>query len=91
MIFMLGVDFFLLSSPSLPSHLSKAIIHDLFDVMDHAVQQPLDIYFDFAPEGKTVQALLSPEVGKNRFGYGEPLRVNLLSLVGIYLGGHSLG
>ena len=58
--------------------------------MDHAVQQPLDIYFDFPPEGKTVQALLGSDIGKNRFGYGEPLRVNLSSLLGVDLGGHSL-
>jgi hypothetical protein len=54
-------------------------MHDLFDVMNHTVQQPLDIYFDFSPEGKTVQALLSPDIGKNRLGYGEPLWVNLSS------------
>ena len=66
------------------------MIFDLFDVMNHAVQQPLDIHFDFAPEGKTIQTFLSPDIGKNWFDYGEPLRVNLSSCLGVDLGGHSL-
>ncbi len=66
------------------------MILDLFDVMNHAVQQPLDIHFDFSPKGKTVQAFLGSDIGKNRFGYSEPLRVNLSSYLGVDLGGHSL-
>ena len=71
--------------------LGEAIIRDLFYVVDHAIQEPLDIYFDFSPERKSVQALLSSDVGKNGFGRGETLRINLAPQFAINLAGHSLG
>ncbi len=91
MIFTLGLIVPFQSSPSRFSHLGKALVHNLFDVVNRAIQSPLDIYLDLPPEGKTVQALVSPDIGKNRFGSRKPLRVNLASLFGIDLGGHSLG
>jgi hypothetical protein len=43
------------------------------------------------PERKSVKALLSSDVGKDGFGHGEPLRVDLSTQFTINLGGHSLG
>ena len=71
--------------------LGEAIIRDLFYVVYHAVQEPLDIYFDFSPKSKPVKALLSSDVGKDGFGHGEPLWVNLPPPFTINLAGHSLG
>jgi hypothetical protein len=34
--------------------LGEAVICDLLYIVNHAVQEPLDIYFDFPPERKTV-------------------------------------
>jgi hypothetical protein len=71
--------------------LGEAIICDLLYIVNHAIQEPLDIYFGFSPEGKPVQALLGSDVGKDGFGHGETLRIDLAPQFTINLAGHSLG
>jgi hypothetical protein len=71
--------------------LGEAIIGDLLYIVNHAVQEPLDIYFDFFSEGKPVQALVSSDVGKDRFGHREALRVNLAPQFTVNLAGHPPG
>jgi hypothetical protein len=39
------------------------------NIVNHAIQEPLDIYFDLSPESKPVQSLVGSEVGKDRFGH----------------------
>jgi hypothetical protein len=69
----------------------KDIVADLFDMVNHALQEPLDIYFGFAPEGKSVQALLGSEVGQDWFRHGETLREDLSPPFTGNLAGHPLG
>jgi hypothetical protein len=71
--------------------LIKAIVGDLFDVVHHAIQQPLDIYFGFSSESKAIQALVGSDVGKDRFGHGKPLWINLSPQFTVDLTGHSPG
>ena len=71
--------------------LSEAIICDLLYIVNHAAQEPLDINLDLSPERKSVQALLSSDVGKDGLGHGEPLRVDLSPQFTINLAGHPLG
>ena len=59
--------------------------------MNHAIEQPLDIYFDLAPQSKTIQALMCPDVGKDGLSYGYSARIDLASHLSIDLAGHSLG
>jgi hypothetical protein len=66
-------------------------VGDLFDVVYHAIQQPLDIDFYFSSEGISVQALVGSDVGKDGFGHCEALRVNLSPPFTINLAGHFLG
>ena len=56
--------------------LGGAIICNLLYIVNHAVQKPLDINLDLSPEGKSVKALLSSDVGKDGFGHGETLRID---------------
>ncbi len=71
--------------------LCKPIIEDLFHVVNHAIQQPLDIDLGFSPEGESVQSLVSLDIGKNRFDKSQPLRIYLLPPLAINLGNHLLG
>jgi hypothetical protein len=50
---------------------------NLFDIMDHTVQQPLHVHFDLAPPRKTISALLGPDIAKDWFHHGEPLSIDL--------------
>ena len=89
--FLLEVHFFVRSHLPPYFRLAEAVICDLLYIVNHAVQKPLDIYFDFSPERKSVKALLSSDVGKDGFSHGEALRVNLAPQFAINLAGHSLG
>ena len=90
-------QFFLEIYLSFKSHLppyfrlGEAVVGDLFDMVNHALQEPLDIYFDFSPEGKPVQVLMGSEVGKDGFGHREALRVDLSPPFTINLAGYPLG
>ena len=46
-------------------HLGKAVVCDLPYIMNHAIEQPLDIYFDLAPQSKAIHPLVCPDVGKD--------------------------
>ena len=59
--------------------------------MNHAIEQPLDIYFDLTPQGKMIQPFMSPDVSKDRFGDGYAPRIDLATLLSINLAGHSSG
>ena len=59
--------------------------------MNHAIEHPLDIYFDLTSESKTIQTLVCPDVGKDRLSYGYSARIDLASLLSINLAGHSPG
>jgi hypothetical protein len=48
------------------SNLCKAVIGNLFYVVYHAIQQPLDINFYLAPQAKLVHSFVLPYVGKYR-------------------------
>jgi hypothetical protein len=69
--------------PHLPSvfPVCHAIVQDLLYVMDQAVHQPLDIYFDLSPQSEPVQALVNPDIGKNRLSDGQSLGVDFASLL----------
>ena len=50
-------------------------MQDLFDVVNQAVESPLDVNLVTSAQGKTVQIFLSPYVAENRFHYLHPLTV----------------
>jgi hypothetical protein len=81
--------------PHLPSvfPVCHAIVQDLLYVMDQAVHQPLDIYFDLSPQSEAVQALVNPDVGKKGLSDGQSLRVYPASFFGVdflhHLGGEA--
>ena len=78
--------------PPLPrTHLCKAVVCDFPYVVNHTIEQPLDIYFDLAPQSKPIQTLVCPDVGKDGFSYGYSARIDLASLLSIHLAGHSPG
>jgi hypothetical protein len=59
--------------------------------LNHAIEQPLDISFDLAPQSKTIQALMCPDVGKDGLSYGYSPGIYLSPHLGINLSGHSPG
>ena len=67
------------SPPSNP--LCHGKVHDLFDIVHHAIKHPLDVNFDFASERKTIQALLGFNIGENRLHNGKALRIYFAPLV----------
>ena len=73
------------------AHLGIAVVGDLPYVVNHAVEQPLDIYFDLAPQSKAIEAFVRSDVGKDRLGYGYSSRVDPASLLRINLAGHPPG
>jgi hypothetical protein len=42
-------------------------MNSLFDIMDHTVEHPLNVYFDLSPHGKVIQALLGSNIPKDWF------------------------
>ena len=56
--------------PAPPAHLGNAVDDDFAYVMNHAIEHPLDINSDLAPQSKTLQAFVWPDVGKDRLSYG---------------------
>ena len=64
---------------------------DLFDVVHQAIQEPLDIHFHLSSEGKAIQALVGPDIGKNWLSHREALWVDLSPQVAINLAGHPPG
>jgi hypothetical protein len=52
-------------------------MNNLFEIMDHTVQYPLNVYFDLSPHGKVIQALLGSNIPKDGFHDGEPLAIDL--------------
>ena len=70
-------------------YLCNTLIDDLFYVVNHAIEQALDIYLDLASQSKTTQAFVCPDVGKDRLSDGYAPRIDLSPLLGINLAGHS--
>jgi hypothetical protein len=59
--------------------------------MDKAEHQPLDVYFDFAPQSEPVQALVNPDIGKNRLSNSQSLRVDFTDLPPVVVPSFKLG
>lgn len=89
--FLLEVHFPVRSHLPLYFRLGEAIICDLLYIVNHAVQEPLDIDFDFSSEGKSVQALVGSDIGKYGFGRSEALRIDLSPQFTINFAGHPPG
>ena len=66
--------------------LGKSIVGDLLYVVNHAIEQPLDIDFVFSSQRKSVQALVRPDIAKDGLGHPDTLRVDLAPLGGVNLG-----
>ena len=71
------------------AHLGKAVVCDFAYIVNHTIEQPLDIYFDLAPQSKAIQAFVCPDVGKDGLSYGYSARIDLASNLSIYLSSHS--
>ncbi len=80
---MLGI---LGSEPS-PS-LCKTESQDLSYIVNHAVQDPLDIDLDSSSKRKSIQALPVLDIRKNRLGDCDSLVINIPSPLRVYLLGH---
>ena len=80
--------FFLRSRPHL-APLGEAVVYYFAYIVNYAIEQPLDVYFNLASQGKAIQALVCPDVGKDRFGYGNAPRIDLSPLLSINLASHS--
>ena len=72
-------------------HLGKAVVSDFPYIVNYAIEQPLDIYLDLSPQSKAIQALVCPDVSKDRLSYGNAPRIDLSPLLCINLAGHSPG
>ncbi len=70
---------------------SKAIIRYLPDVVYHAVQEPLDVHLDLAPQGEPVKAFMSTDVCEHRLYYGHPQWVDPATLFTLNFFYHELG
>ena len=68
--------------------LGKSIVGDLLYVMNHAVEQPLDVHFGFSSQRKSVQALVRPDIAKDGLRHPDTLRVDLTPLGGVNLRHH---
>jgi hypothetical protein len=66
------------------------IMDNLFDIMDHTVEHPLNVHFDLAPQRKTIESLLRPNIPKDRLHNGEPLAIDRSGFWRVYLGDHLL-
>ncbi len=63
-------------------------MQDLSYVVNHTVQDPLDIDLDSSPKRKSVQALPVLDIRKNRLGDCDPLAIDIPSPLRVYLLGH---
>ena len=59
--------------------------------MYHAVQQPLYVYLDLAPQGEPVKPFMGSDICEYRLHYGHPLRINPSTLCTLDLLYHDLG
>jgi hypothetical protein len=64
------------------------IMDDLFDIMHHTVEHPLNVHFDLSSQCKTISALLRPNVPKDWFHHGEPLAIDRSGFGRVYLRDH---
>ena len=71
--------------------LCKPIIEDLFHVVNHTIQQPLDIDLGFSSQGESIQSLVRLDIGKNGFDESQALRIYLASPLAINLCDHLFG
>jgi hypothetical protein len=55
-------------------------VSDLFNVVNKAVEHPLDIDLNMTPQGKPVHFLACADVTKNRFYDAQPFAVNAASI-----------
>jgi hypothetical protein len=47
--------------------LCKPVVKDLFHVVNHAIEQPLDIHLDFSSQSESVQSFVGYDIGKDWF------------------------
>ena len=66
----------------------QCVVCDLFNVVDHTIEQPLYIDFDLSPERKAIEALLSSNIAENRFCDGQPAGIYLSASFRTHLLGH---
>ena len=66
-------------------------MQDFFDVVDQAVELPLDVDLATAPQRETIQFFLCPDIAENRLHYPKPFAVNFTSLQRIDLLLHLIG
>ena len=71
-----------------PLSLCQSEIQDLSDIMNHAVQDPLDIDLYFSSKRKSVQPFPILDIGKHGLDDRDPLVIDVSSPVGIYLLSH---
>ena len=57
-------------------------------IMDHAEQFPLDVYFDFAPQAEAVQPQITSDIAEDRLNQTHSFTVNLSAIVTIYFSYH---
>jgi hypothetical protein len=62
------------------------MVQYLFYIANHAIEHPLDVHFEFPSQRKLVQALVRPNIGKDRLRDPDTLRVDLAPLGGVNLG-----
>src|SRR5512136_1505926 len=60
-------------------------------IVDHAVEQPLDVNLNPPPEGKLIHYLMNTDVGKYRFCDGHALMIDSSPFFAIDLCRHGLG
>ena len=88
MVVFLPWPFYRRLSHTLQAHLCEAVFHNLSYIVNHAIEQPLDIYFDLTSKSKTIHPLVCPYVGKDRLSDGYSPGIDLTPLLGIDLAGH---
>ena len=68
-----------------------AVLEDLAYVVNHAIEHPLDVHLDPAPQSKPIHAFMDFNVRKHRLNNGYTLRIDPAPLFAIDLRDHSLG
>jgi hypothetical protein len=64
---------------------------NLFEVMHHTVEPPLNVHFDLASQRPPLSSLLGAEIAKDWCHHGEPLTIYLPCFWRVDLRDHLLG
>ena len=81
----------LIDVPSGRHRIGCSEVGKFFDVVDQAVEHPLDVHLQPPAKREAVEPFLYPEVGEHRFHNRQPFALHLPAERGVDLGSHRVG